>query len=353
VLPHPGGGGETYVDLLSAMDGYRFERVYLARGPDPHGAWRELAVGIVRAHRAARSHDIVHVHGEVASVLMLPALAAKPSVVTTHGLHLLRRMTGLRRLMARAALAAIVRAASRTICTSQEEYDEILTAAGAWTGERMTVIRNGVAIPDAVSTDERIRARLELRLGSSVIAAAWIGSLDARKDPLTPLRAAQALRADGIPFALVIAGDGPLRRAVDEVSARADGARVLGFCDDVRMILAAADVFVISSAREGLAFAVLEAMAFGLPIVATDAPGNTSLLDGCALFAPFGDVAGFAAAFRRLADQEAERTRLGAAARDRVRVAYRLDEMVERTRAIYGGAIDHERLRTRGRGLSA
>ena len=55
VLPHPGGGGETYVDLLSAMPGYRFERVYLSLSPSPSP---ELASGLVRAARKARAHDL-------------------------------------------------------------------------------------------------------------------------------------------------------------------------------------------------------------------------------------------------------------------------------------------------------
>ena len=49
VLPHPGGGGETYVDLLDEMDGYRFDRAYLARSPDPSPV--ELARGVAHVLR--------------------------------------------------------------------------------------------------------------------------------------------------------------------------------------------------------------------------------------------------------------------------------------------------------------
>src|SRR5262245_6148035 len=94
VLPHPGGGGERYVELLDAMPGYRFKRAYLA--PGASSTARVLA-GAVRISTHARSFDLVHIHGEVASALCLPALATCPAVVTLHGLHLVRRLSGVRR----------------------------------------------------------------------------------------------------------------------------------------------------------------------------------------------------------------------------------------------------------------
>ena len=94
VLPHPGSGGERYVDLLEAMPGYHFTRAYLAPSPKP--SLVELARGVTRAHRRGRDYDLVHVHGDVAAMLCMPLLAGRPSVVTFHGLHLARRLTGLR-----------------------------------------------------------------------------------------------------------------------------------------------------------------------------------------------------------------------------------------------------------------
>ncbi len=85
VLPHPGGGGETYVDALAAMEGYRFERLFLAPSPRPAKALRALPRTTLGVFRAA---DVLHVHGEVAAGICLPVLAARRSVVTLHGLHL-------------------------------------------------------------------------------------------------------------------------------------------------------------------------------------------------------------------------------------------------------------------------
>src|SRR5580765_7689186 len=96
VLPHPGGGGETYVNTLSEMDGYRFERTFLAPSARAADALRSLPRSGIAVQLDARKHDVVHVHGEVAGAICLPSLALRPSVVTLHGLHLLRRVTGIR-----------------------------------------------------------------------------------------------------------------------------------------------------------------------------------------------------------------------------------------------------------------
>src|SRR5260221_5022224 len=82
VLPHPGGGGETYVDALSAIEGYHVERVYLARDARPGRAVPSVVRKAFMVQRDARAHAVLHVHGEVAGAICLPALAARPSVVT-------------------------------------------------------------------------------------------------------------------------------------------------------------------------------------------------------------------------------------------------------------------------------
>ncbi len=106
------------MDLLSRMEGYRFERVYLAPTPRRFDALRALprtGAGVLR------HADLLHVHGEVAAGICLPALAARRSVVTMHGLHLLRRATGIERGIAVANLRLVLRTANRTICVSEAE----------------------------------------------------------------------------------------------------------------------------------------------------------------------------------------------------------------------------------------
>ena len=103
-------------------------------------------------------------------------------------------------------------------------------------------------------------------------------------------------------------GDGPLRPQVEQAAREAPWCRHRDRLPLGRpaRILAAADFFVLSSQREGFSYALLEAMSLGLPAVVSDAPGNPEAVGDAGIVVPFGDVAGFAAAFRRLARDEAD-----------------------------------------------
>jgi glycosyltransferase involved in cell wall biosynthesis len=324
VLPHPGGGGETYVDLLDAMPGYRFERVYLASSAAPSPA--ELGRGLVEAMRSARRHDLLHVHGEVAAGLCLPLLATRPSVVTLHGLHLVRRLSGARRTAATLNVRAVLNAANRTICVSHSEHDELVRVVGTRAADRALVIRNGVRLPAATSEAERAETRKELGIVESNTVAIWVGSLDQRKNPLTAVRAAE--RAE---VTFLVVGDGPLRPDVEQ--AAGEHVHVLGQRSDVPRLLAAADFFVSTSAREGLPFSLLEALAHGLPAVVSGLPENVEAVGDAGVI--FDDQDGLAAALRRLSESKAERGALGERACRRVAEFFQVHETIARTNAVY------------------
>jgi glycosyltransferase involved in cell wall biosynthesis len=324
VLPHPGGGGDTYLRALSGMEGWRAGRFCLAADARAAGPAGLMMRGLGSVTWQSRVHDLLHVHGEAAAGLCLPALAMRPSVVTLHGLHLLRRLEGARRRLAAGNLRLVLRAASRTICVSQAEMQDLADTAGAEAARRAVVILNGVpaAAPADAAEKAAARARLSLPVDAAVIAC--VGALDEVKDPLT---AAHAARQAGL--TPIFAGDGPLRAAVE-----AAGGRVLGRLNDVRPALAAADLFVLPSLREGLSFAVLEAMALGLAPVVSDAPGNPEAVGDAGIVVKRGDVAGFAAAFACLRDAAA-RAALGARARARAQAQFSAAQMLRRTREVY------------------
>jgi glycosyltransferase involved in cell wall biosynthesis len=162
----------------------------------------------------------------------------------------------------------------------------------------------------------------------------FVGSLDERKDPLTAARAAADVARDGPQLVLLVVGDGPLRRQLEQVARESRAVRLLGFRSDVRAILAAADFFVLPSHREGLSYGVLEAMSLGLPTVVSDAPGNPEAVGETGIVVRRGDTPGFANAFRRLLSDE-ERKTLGARARERIEHRFTAEGMVRRTRRVY------------------
>jgi glycosyltransferase involved in cell wall biosynthesis len=331
VLPHPGGGGETYFDLLASMPGHVFTRVCLTRSPR---AALPLAHGLARVLRAALQHDLVHVQGEVAAFVCLPALAVRPAVVTLNGLHLVRRLEGRVRDAAVLNLRLLLRAARCTICVSETEYEHVVACVGRRAAARAVVIPNGVDLPPPADRRERARVRAELGIDDGAVVGAWVGSLDERKDPLTALRAAARSRVQ-----LLLLGDGPLRGEVER--AAGPGVHVLGERSDVREVLAAADFFVLSSHREGLAFALLEAMAGGLPAIVTELPENVEAVGKAGIVIRPGDEDALAAAFHRLATDEHDRVTLGEQARRRVENGFRADEMRRRTQETYEDVLTH------------
>jgi len=340
VLPHAGGGGDTYVDVLGEMRGYRFRRVYVVGKRKPGVG--EVAKGIADLLRALRGYDLLHVHGEATAGLFLPLLAARPSVVTLHGLHLLRRVGGIRRRAATLNLHAVVRAATRTICVSNAEREHLAAVVGPAIRQRVVVVRNGVRPLPRPADAGRAAVRTELGVDSAPPLAIWVGSLDERRDPFVVIRAAARTSTP-----LVMVGDGPLRSEA-ELIARPP-VHIVGQRDDVPRLLAAADFFVLMSEREGLSFALLEAMACGLPAIVADVPENIEAVGDSGIPVRYGDEPALVSAFRRLADHPAERAELGERARLRVTSRFDVGTMLERTRAIYDEVLA-ERKSPRARG---
>jgi glycosyltransferase involved in cell wall biosynthesis len=331
ILPHRGGGAEGYLDALASLP-ITQRRMALSSSRSPLGAGPSIVARWPGVAAASRHADLVHVHGDVASMLSLPIIHRRPSVLTTHGLHLLRRAQGARLTLARRGLRAAIAASRRTICTSQAECDELGVFLPAALRPRLVVIPNTAPAP--AGSSDRARARTELDLGPDTVAALFIGQLEERKDPLTAIAAVTAAVAAGAPLVLLVAGAGPLE---DRVRALAGPAvRVLGYRDDPQTLLAAADLLVMPSRREGQSIAVLEAMRDGLAVVVSDGAGNPELVADAGEVVPAGDSEALAAVLTRLAADSGERRRLGAAARLRYAEHYSLERFLARMAELYG-----------------
>jgi glycosyltransferase involved in cell wall biosynthesis len=337
VLPHPGGGAETYLDRLAAMEGFEQRRTCLADARSPVAALPSLVRRRPEVGRAAEAADLVHIHGDTASLLALRLLRRRPSVITTHGLHLLRRARGPALAVARRRWALAAAAAERVICTSAAEYGELARIFSPGVAERLVVVRNGIQLPSPPSAAERSGARAGLGLGATDVAVVYLGELETRKDPLAAVAAVERAHAEGAPLVLLVAGDGPLRAEVDRRAGPA--VRVLGFRDDPEVLLAAADALVMPSRREGVSMAVLEAMGRAVPVVAAGSPGNAETLADAGLLTPVGDSVALSRALAALAADPARRADLGARGRTRVGIEFSAERMVAATRTVYEQAL--------------
>ena len=198
-------------------------------------------------------------------------------------------------------------------------------------------------IPNGIDID-RFRPRPELRAGARAalaladtdIAIGIVASLTPEKAHRVLIEAVARLRAEGVPLALVVAGEGGERAAIEAALAAAslsDSTRMLGLRRDLdRAVYPALDLLALVSHpfRETLPVSILEGMASGLAVVATQVGSLPDLvLDGATgLLAPPGDANALAARIRALALDPARRAAFGLAGRERAVTHFTLERMV-------------------------
>lgn len=182
------------------------------------------------------------------------------------------------------------------------------------------------------------------RFPDGCIVVGTVSRLTTIKDPLNLVRAFIGVRpvlaAEGHDLRLAVIGDGPLRGEVEEALAAAgmhDHAWVAGSRDDIPGLLRDFDVFVLGSLREGISNTVLEAMASGLPVIASATGGNLELVDHgvSGELVPPGDAAALGQALYAYARDAGRRSAHGGAGRRRVVEGFSLDRMVDEYARLY------------------
>jgi glycosyltransferase involved in cell wall biosynthesis len=263
-----------------------------------------------------------------AAMAVVSLLLRKPLVVSNRGSGRFGAVNLMLRLPLGALSLRLIAARATGVGLSEEMLDE-MRGAGM---KRLVEISNGVVLPALPTALEREAARRELGVSGKVVV--FIGRLDPEKDlDLLIAGFARAGRADAT---LVIAGDGPERARVEAVAAGAN-VRFLGALDDVRRPLIAADVFVLPSHSEGLSNALLEAMASGVPSVATAVGGNRKVIrdPSVGVLVPPGDALALGSALAALLDDPAGAARIGQAGRRHVEQNFSVDAMVAAYEALY------------------
>lgn len=222
------------------------------------------------------------------------------------------------------------RRAQRIICVSQTVADFCRFQAG-FPRDKLSVIPNGID-PSVYPPGRRLPpGRIGLPDDRRILL--FIGRLHAQKAVDWLLTLAPGF-LDRLPrHDLVLAGDGPQRHELEHLAAQlgiAHRVRFLGYRDDVPDLLAAADLLVLPSRWEGMPNVVLEAMASGLPVVATRAAGVRELLGPLAdqQTIPFGDGQALTDAIVRIAEQPGLASELGQANRQRAADQFSLDRMI-------------------------
>ncbi len=362
--------------VVNALDGGGMERTLLAvvgatlhgrlehaictlRGPGPladrvppsvpllclRARDRSRATSLRLARVIARYRpDLVHARSWgvwTDTVLANAVMGARPLLLGFHGLD---AKPGFSR-SDRCRAYVMRRWSRRFACVSHAGRDQLHRELGI-PADRIAVIPNGVDTRRFAPPSRESRAERRAAMGfpPCALVAGTVGNLTPVKDHATMLRAVRFCRDAGVDLRLIIAGEGALR---DELEHQATdlgigaSVRFAGPCGDVPALLGAMDLYVCSSRSEGMSNAILEAMAVGLPIVATAVGDNARLIDnGKAgeLVAP-ADAQALGGAMVRLARCESRRAALGSAARARAAEQYPFARCVQRHLDLYHSLI--------------
>ena len=233
----------------------------------------------------------------------------------------------------------------RIVCVSQAVRDHHARRAHLPL-RRYAVIHNGIDA-DAYARDPRRRGRLRRQwaIGPGQVLLAFVGRLDVQKNVGAFLAASSRLRSQGHDVRAVIAGDGDDRKLVEQFlrsGETSSWASWLGQVGDVAGLLSAADILVQPSRWEGFGLAAAEAMAAGLPVVATRVPGLQEVVEDGAtgLLVASEGLDALTVALARLIEDPRERKRMGLAGRRRVKEHFSITANVAAHARLYSELLD-------------
>ncbi len=205
---------------------------------------------------------------------------------------------------------------------------------------KIEVIANGVD-SDLFRSGNDIRPiRDEMNLRPDDIVLGTVGRLVPVKNQRLLIRSFAGLIRDDFKVKLVVAGDGPLREELEN-EAKERGCltdvRFLGRRSDIPAVMAAMDIFALTSVSEGMSNTILEAMGSGLPVVATDVGGTPELVVNkeTGFLVPSDNVDALTDVLINLIDNPALRLQMGHAGRERVKRKFSLRAMVGNYERLY------------------
>ena len=306
------------------------------------------AIAVTRLASLLRDVDLVHTHSSKAGILGRAAarLAGVPGIVhTAHGWSFNSVQPAVTRRLYVEAERAAARVTDRIICVARFDRDRGL-ASGIGHSSQYRIVRSGIDA-SLFAAPEGARERLRKALGAAPqdVVVGSIANFKPQKGPLDFVEAARLARLRDSHLRFFIAGDGELRLAAERAIAEAGLGGVvhlLGWRNDVPELLAAMDLFLLTSLFEGLPRVVLQAMAASVPVVATETGGVAEVVvDGeTGRLVPPGDPAAAAEAIVALARDRDTRRRFAVSARSRLGEEFDSRRMVHDLEELYDEVLE-------------
>lgn len=240
-------------------------------------------IGIMRRGR----YDIIHFHGAKASLVgRIAALLAgcRNTVMTVHNFIIYTEVPPVKRLVFKYGEKLLSRVTARIITVSEALRNDLVQVYNI-APEKIIPVYNGIDTSFYQGQHDKSAARAKLNLGDDSVVVGTVARMAPQKglnyliEAVAAINMAQPASAENICF--VIAGDGPLRADLeDQAKSLGVGEKIIfpGYIKDIPALLACFDLFVIPSIAEGLSITTIEAMAAGLPVVATRVGGLPELV---------------------------------------------------------------------------
>lgn len=315
-----GGAWESRVDA-NRVDLFEAKRYWRYDPTLPFRLAKEI-------HR--RGFHIVHTHSWGTLVEGVTGALMSHTPIIIHGEHgLLEKRTR------NIPLQRWLWSKTDAVIAVAEELAERIARVVGFPRARVHVIPNGVDTQRFRPVENgKVKQRTHFGLPLNKLLLGMVARLESVKNHLGVLHALAQLRSQGIDAELVLAGDGPSRealyRAVQNLHLN-DCVHFLGTVMTIEEIYQAIDIFILNSKSEGMSNTILEAMACGLPIVATDVGANPQLVcDGqCGILVKSEDTNALCNMLGKLVENAPLRHMMGKNGRSRVESNFSIERMVQ------------------------
>lgn len=314
----------------------------------PEKDWSSIRIGTALRHYFHhKCFDIVHTHKYKDTILAAPVAhwSGVPHVVrTVHGLtEPFSGVQAWKMAFYESVERRVQQQYVRTLLAVSSEIERRLRRTGA---ADVVCIRNGIEVNAMPSRSMRSATRKTFGVTDDVCLIGSVGRLTPVKGFPHLIKAVQILSAQGLRVTLWLVGDGTLNkelRRLAQDSGIAERVVMLGHREDTYELLQAMDMFVLPSLHEGIPMALLEAMAAGLPVIATGVGGIPEVIEDhvSGILVEPGDACGLALTCRRLMHDAELSERLGQAARARIEERFSSRTMAAEVANVYRRLVGH------------